>query len=393
MKSRLSTESRLRPTSAVGVRTAALTRGVTVLGVLIVLVDVYFLWPRSSAEYTTVQRPASPANLLQQHKIQAPHNLSSNRSQRRRGKTPIVNILLEAGVTVDNTLLQKLPSWEQVSSLYGESPVLVGLSSCASFRSKIPEARRMIGAAGMFSTGTNLVTQLLKQNCQIPARVALYGPNATKEQHGMRWQVPWGKHTDLTFREAHSTAKAKDINKNDILPVVTIRNPWRWMQSMCKNWYSARWEHRNQCPNLKKTPSTWNNVTVTYGAGVKSYQSLVHLWNEWYTAYTVVDFPLLMVRMEDLVVHTKVTISSICECAGGRIRSDRPFTYIVESAKKDSPGHDTSIGLAEAIIKYSQPLQVEAGFTHDDYEAAYETIGQQLMDAFGYYHPPTASAG
>ena len=48
----------------------------------------------------------------------------------------------------------------------------------------------MIGSAGMFSTGTNLVTQLLKQNCYIPERYEKYGgTNATKEQLGVRWQV------------------------------------------------------------------------------------------------------------------------------------------------------------------------------------------------------------
>lgn len=42
----------------------------------------------------------------------------------------------------------------------------------------------------MFSTGTNLVTHLLKRNCYIPERAELYGlETATKEQLGMRWQV------------------------------------------------------------------------------------------------------------------------------------------------------------------------------------------------------------
>lgn len=49
---------------------------------------------------------------------------------------------------------------------------------------------RMLGAAGMFSTGTNLLTQLLKRNCYIPERAERYGlDTASKEQLGMRWQV------------------------------------------------------------------------------------------------------------------------------------------------------------------------------------------------------------
>jgi len=51
----------------------------------------------------------------------------------------------------------------------------------------------------------------------------------------MRWQVPWGKHSPAKFKEAHSTEKAKAINKEWIMPVVTIRHPYSWMHSMCKN--------------------------------------------------------------------------------------------------------------------------------------------------------------
>jgi hypothetical protein len=103
-------------------------------------------------------------------------------------KERVLAILHEAGITVTAETEQKLPTWTQVTSMYSSEPVIGGLSACADFRAKVPADRRMLGAAGMFSTGTNLITVLLKQNCVIPERAALYGADATKEKLGMRWQ-------------------------------------------------------------------------------------------------------------------------------------------------------------------------------------------------------------
>lgn len=124
----------------------------------------------------------------------------------------------------------------------------------------------------------------------------------------MRWQVPWGKHTPAHYKNAHAAKMAKNINKDDILPVITIRNPYQWMKSMCKNSYSARWNHdRNgKCPNLQNHDNNheWNRVTVKYGAGSESYTSLAHLFNDWYHGYTHnASYPWVMIRMEGTCVR------------------------------------------------------------------------------------------
>ena len=98
------------------------------------------------------------------------------------GKESVVERLQEATIPVNATLRARLPTWEQVQQVVGDHPIL-WTDRCAEFRQRVPAVRRMLGAAGMFSTGTNLVTTLLKQNCQIPERVAYYGVNATKEAH------------------------------------------------------------------------------------------------------------------------------------------------------------------------------------------------------------------
>ena len=197
---------------------------------------------------------------------------------------------------------------------------------------------------------------------------------------------------------------ASAINKADVLPVLTIRNPWIWLQSMCKNPYSARWPHHSMCPHLKKTDknnqqSQWNEVSVKYGAATESYLSLAHLWNDWYRDYlrarippnlennNNTTYPWIAVRIEDLVFRTVPTIRAVCTCAGGQLREK--FQYITDSAKKDSPGHDTRTGILRAWIKYSQPLQPGAGFGKEDYHAALEALDDELVRLFQYHHPPS----
>jgi len=274
-----------------------------------------------------------------------------------------------------------------VTSQYGVGPHFLFDDTCATFREQVPAVRRMLGAAGMFSTGTNLVTQLLKRNCYIPERLEKYGGKATKEQLGMRWQVPWGKHTPASFRDHHATKQAAAISKDDILPIVTIRHPYRWMQSMCKNPYAARWKHAHVCPHLH-IDGEWNPVSVKYGAGVVNYTSLVHLWTDWYQEYLQASYPRIFVRMEDLIYFREATVQHICECAGGKMTEI--FFNVEDSAKADSPGHDVSMGWKAAWTKYAKPLPNYAGFVPEDGTAAMEVLqGMPLLEMFGYQMPPS----
>ena len=315
------------------------------------------------------------------------------------GKQHILDLFKEAKVEVTPQIEAELPKWSQVQEVVGSHPYLLGLEHCSKFRDEVPPLERMLGSAGMFNTGTNLVTHLLKQNCEIPERRAKMGPHQSKESYGMRWQVPWGKHTPAKFRTEHATEKAaaSGIRKEYILPVVTIRNPYTWFNSMCKNGYTAQWDGRGKksleqmnCPKLKKKDGKWNPVTVKYNQRQDAHASLAHLWNDWYGYYiNQQEFPYVVIRMEDLIFYPQETITAVCECAGGKIRKDQDaFTFITESAKADSPGHDTSTGMSAAWIKYSQKPKAKGGYTLEDYEAAKEALNQTLMDGLGYNHPP-----
>jgi hypothetical protein len=223
---------------------------------------------------------------------------------------------------------------------------------------------------------------------------------------------------------------------------------------MCKNGYTARWDHHKtgkdgvlrDCPNLKISPQQqrryryynhdpsqpkqkqqleWNEVTVQYAKHRDDHHlSLAHLWNDWYSYYwndTHPDTdtnddqknhlpqqhdkgttsttpphppsPFVVVRMEDLVFYPEETTRIVCECAGGQIRTDAPFSFIVDSAKADSPGHDKSTGIFAAWVKYAavqQPPPPRYGLSMLDYDLAQQVLNVELMSALGYQHPPPA---
>jgi hypothetical protein len=126
--------------------------------------------------------PVPPKDMLQEQAFDSGfHNLND--------KGPILNILQQAGMRIedlDQETLNKLPTWSQVQSLYGTSPIIVGLETCDEFVETASDPTvRFFGVAGTFNTGTNLVAQLMAQNCQITERMMVYG----NESRGVRWQV------------------------------------------------------------------------------------------------------------------------------------------------------------------------------------------------------------
>lgn len=86
-------------------------------------------------------------------------------------------------------LASKLPPWKTITDRLGSTePALVGLDTCEQYRSLVPPLDRMLGVAGLFATGTNLLASLLVSNCRNPERLKKEGGI------GVRWQVNWGKH-------------------------------------------------------------------------------------------------------------------------------------------------------------------------------------------------------
>jgi hypothetical protein len=222
-------------------------------------------------------------------------------------------------------------------------------------------------------------------------------------------KVPWGKHTpvaDDTLRLNHKTEKDSGVDPNSVFPAVTVRDPAAWMQSMCRHEYAMKWPHNKtvHCPNLvpngasdymnsplKQVTNSSVPVTVQYKGFTKTHDSLLHHWNEYYSAYTATaTFPHVVVRFEDLIFHPVAVTTAVCECAGGAL--NRKFKYVTGSAKKgDAHGKDKT-GYIDAIIRYGNDRGDRwKGMTEADLTYTRDHLDPTLMDLFGYHYPPATT--
>lgn len=268
------------------------------------------------------------------------------------------------GLNMSASDLKNLPTNEEIKNLLGEKSIMVNKDSkqCLNFQNQVPKEKRWIGVSGLFNTGTNLLYKLLEMNCELPD---------SKLGKPVRWQVPWGKHSYAHTSRNHTAPYYEHLNKDDGLAIVIVRDPFTWSLSMCKNPYIVKWKYTEEnCPNLRESVPTWG-----------PHKNLLYFYNDWYKKYTKqFPYPHVIIRLEDLTIRPKQTIENICECGGGRMRSD--FQYMTGSAKS-GVGHKSTTGMEKA---WQQVMKKEKyrGFSPQDYEIARESLDMDLMNMFGY---------
>ena len=162
-----------------------------------------------------------------------------------------------------------------------------------------------------------------------------------------------GKHHppgDEEFRQGHKTQKDHNVDTNNVLAAVTIRDPLTWLGSMCRHHYTAHFPWTtSRCPHFS-LPDL--GTRVVYNGFEREHESILHLWNSYYTEYKEAQFPRLIVRYEDLIFHPEEVTEKVCKCAGGSMRRDGRFKYIVDSAKKGVGAHGkVRTGYADALVK------------------------------------------
>jgi len=79
------------------------------------------------------------------------------------GKKEIFDLLTRAQLNVadlDNETIAELPTWEEITALYGPKPVVYGLDTCDAFQ-KLTHRIGFASTAGTFNSGTNLMAELV----------------------------------------------------------------------------------------------------------------------------------------------------------------------------------------------------------------------------------------
>ncbi len=173
-----------------------------------------------------------PFNDKQQHSNQ--HDDTQSTTTVSPDVNQTIQVLVSMGVKYSELEkhLNEVPKFSQILNNYGGSnePVILGLEYCEEYRQTIKKKQRAIGPAGLFSTGTNLLHDLIKSNCDPP------GHNPLKFALN---QVPWGKHNPPEARGIHMVNNIKNLIQDPmaVMPVVSIRHPYTWMSAMCKHSY------------------------------------------------------------------------------------------------------------------------------------------------------------
>uniref|UniRef100_A0A7R9ZLF0 Sulfotransferase domain-containing protein n=1 Tax=Craspedostauros australis TaxID=1486917 RepID=A0A7R9ZLF0_9STRA len=237
---------------------------------------------------------------------------------------------------------------------------------------------------------------MLQANCRFRHHPNNHSNSKVQDVNGMLSQVPWAKHKDARSRWNHTIID--DIPKQHVLPVVLVRDPYFWMQSMCKEGYGARWSHspKHHCPNL--VPNEYDrrrfarlrnatSTTVWMGENQRvgpNWPSLIHYWNDWYRSYvSEADFPRLIIRFEDTLYHGEEVMRQVCECAGAEPL--KPFTYLVDNAKSDHK--QAKNDFAAAVLKYGNEDGRYRNMTSDDLTFARLNVDKELLRMFHYKLP------
>lgn len=189
-----------------------------------------------------------------------------------------------------------------------------------------------------------------------------------------------------------SKVGGKDIDDQAaVFPLVIIKDPYHWAISQCRHKYFTIWEHDNEhCPNIvnvwDKVPT---DVTVKYAETIQHYETLLGLWNDWYTEYENQKdvFPLAYVRFEDILFNPEHVVEQVCTCVGGHTINKGKFNYKEDSAKPDKGTHKGANGLVSSILRYGNPNLRLEGWTKLDYDYAQKHLNMTLMTRYGYSTP------
>lgn len=268
-----------------------------------------------------------------------------------------------------------------------------------------------------FNSGTNLLWKLLRMNCVMPRecetvtsrREANYGdisrtevevslfsalrgtPKGDRRLRGcvpFLVQVPWGKHNPVAFaKTGRGPAAYAEINASEVLPVVVVKDPYTWAQSMCRNPYSVVFERRSTCP------SPLGTTTVPWPSAPRTYESLPHLWAAWHRDYLDFDEPRLLLRYEDLLWRPRDTLERVCACVGGRLVD--AFDDITRSAKDQGHGHDATArsSRSDALQRYANRTLRYEHLTRSDLAVFFAQLNDtRLVRDFGYEIAPAEGA-
>jgi hypothetical protein len=247
-----------------------------------------------------------------------------------------------------------------------------------------PDGPPALQILGMYNSGTNLLTQLIKKNLP-EAHPAAYPPDAV-----------W-KHAKLS---ALSPGLRRELRRH--AAVAMLRSPLAWLASLEKAPYNLAdcTEGADWLTEPCQMPETWRNagdpggppppgtVALLGGASVPvpfvqnriPLENVEAVWNRWAADYAHLSAFVrasIVVRYEDLVRSPEHELARIAALVGGKVRS--PFVMQDAPAK----GHGRPLNRTAALAKLEQRAYLGL-FSDADRRAACARLDGALMAKFGY---------
>eukprot|EP00980_Cylindrotheca_fusiformis_P009704 scaffold2143_cov125-Cylindrotheca_fusiformis.AAC.6 len=137
---------------------------ILVIGLFFCVVDIcyiiYFVdrYPDLVEKAVSHLKPAKQLTPIKTHPPNLTHEYDAIKDL--ADKAPILNLLQEAGVSLnpetDKELIAELPTWSDVTELYGEKPVIYGLEMCEPFRTHSDPADHFVVRAFLGSISASL---------------------------------------------------------------------------------------------------------------------------------------------------------------------------------------------------------------------------------------------
>lgn len=227
---------------------------------------------------------------------------------------------------------------------------------------------RNVHVFGLQNTGTNLLQTMLCLN--FGGRIQMFDEGSDGRDFG--WQHGIWKHANLRAIQTYHPEEFAPLRENDVVPIMTVRNPLSWLTSMRHAGYELEdcfarddWATR-EC--LHRLPAGYFSKV-----GGMTYENVETIWSLWSGAYdNVTSFGFrkaIVINYEDLVQKPQATMRSVARQLG----IEPPTEVRVEMTAQ---GPDSS-GRWEALQKIRERSYLES-LTHGEIRKACHRLDLDL---------------
>jgi hypothetical protein len=138
---------------------------------------------------------------------------------------------------------------------------------------------------------------------------------------------------------------------------------------------------------MKRDPSSsvehYFPVKVQFPEYTLQFDSLLHLYSDYYQQYLRAEYSRLFVRFEDMLIDAPGVLSQIAECTGIPFDPIQKMMWKTQSSKK----HGSGTTFLEAIWKTADRIDRIKSLTPEDLQYVHRYMDPELLHLFQYQLP------